>query len=101
MQAAELAAAVDGQAVVAAVAVEPDADVIDHLREGERDHDEIDAARAQESAPTTSANSAETASASGHCTKPDVMPSWPECRPRSRRCRDRRHGRSSPCRRSP
>ena len=44
---AELAAMVDGQAVVAAVAIEPDRHVIDHLREGERDHDEIDAAGAQ------------------------------------------------------
>ena len=46
-QVGELAAAGDGQAVVAAVAVEADAEVIDHLREGERDHDEVDAARAQ------------------------------------------------------
>ena len=44
---AELAAPVDGQAVIAAVARQADADVIDHLREGEGDHDEIDAARAQ------------------------------------------------------
>src|SRR5262245_32095612 len=44
---AELAAFVDGHAVVAAISVESDRDVIDHLREGQRDHDEIDAARAQ------------------------------------------------------
>src|SRR5215831_6710844 len=44
---AELTAFVDGHAVVAAVPIEPDGDVIDHLRESERDHDEIDAARAQ------------------------------------------------------
>src|SRR5947199_2782086 len=44
---AELAAFVDGHAVVAAVAVEPDGDVVDHLRERQRDHDEIDATRAQ------------------------------------------------------
>src|SRR5215831_8406082 len=46
-ESAELAALVDGHAVVAAVPVEPDRDVINHLRESERDHDEIDAARAQ------------------------------------------------------
>ena len=45
--AAELAALVDGQAVIAAIAVEPDGDEIDHLRKGERDHDEINAAGAQ------------------------------------------------------
>ncbi len=43
----ELAALVDGEPVVAAVARQPGDDVIGHLREGERDHDEIDAARAQ------------------------------------------------------
>ena len=43
----ELAAAIDRQTVVAAVAREAGAEVIDHLREGERDHDEVDAARAQ------------------------------------------------------
>jgi len=42
-----LAAASDGQAVVGAVAVEADAEIIDELREGERDHDEIDPARTQ------------------------------------------------------
>ena len=46
-EAAEIAALVDRQAVVAAVAREPRCDVIRHLREGERDHDEIDAAGAQ------------------------------------------------------
>ena len=43
----ELAALVDRHSIVAAIAVEPDRDVIDHLREGEGDHDEIDAAGAQ------------------------------------------------------
>ena len=43
----ELAALVDRQPIVAAVAVEAAGDVVDHLREGERDHDEVDAARAQ------------------------------------------------------
>ena len=46
-EAAELAALVNGEPVVAAVAVEPDRHVIDHLREGERNHDEINAAGAQ------------------------------------------------------
>ena len=46
-QAAERAALVDGQAVVATVARQPRGDVIGHLRKGERDHDEIDAAGAQ------------------------------------------------------
>src|SRR6185369_3500575 len=40
-QAAESAALVDGEAVVAAIAREARGDVIGHLREGERDHDEI------------------------------------------------------------
>src|SRR5207248_6001106 len=40
-EAGELAAPTDGQAVVGAIAVEPDAEVIDELSEGERDHDEI------------------------------------------------------------
>src|SRR5712671_3226757 len=44
---AEAAATVDSETVVAAIAVEADRDVIDHLRKGERDHDEIDAAGAQ------------------------------------------------------
>src|SRR5439155_6124926 len=46
-QAAESAAVVDGETVVAAVAREARGDVIGHLREGERDHDEIDAAGAE------------------------------------------------------
>src|SRR5262249_40097031 len=46
-QASELATMIDGQAIVTAVAVEPDRDVIDHLRERQCDHNEIDAARAQ------------------------------------------------------
>ena len=46
-EAGEAAALADGEAVVAAVAVEPLRHVVNHLREGERDHDEIDAARAQ------------------------------------------------------
>src|SRR5579883_140289 len=45
--AAEAAAMVDGEAVVAAVAIEAARDVVGHLREGERDHDEVDAAGAQ------------------------------------------------------
>ena len=45
-EAGEFAAVVDGQAVVAAVAREAGDDVVGHLREGERDHDEIDAAGA-------------------------------------------------------
>src|SRR2546423_15298 len=46
-EAAELAAAIDRQAIVGAIAVEADADIVDHLRERERDHDEVDAAGAQ------------------------------------------------------
>src|SRR5262245_33239868 len=46
-QVREVAAPIDGQAIVGAVAIEPDAEIVDELREGERDHDEIDAARAQ------------------------------------------------------
>src|SRR6185437_9629563 len=46
-QAVEPATVIDGEAIVAAVAVESDGDVIDHLRECQRDHYEIDAARAQ------------------------------------------------------
>ena len=46
-EAAEIAALVDGQAVVAAVAGEPGGDVIGHLRKCQRDHDEVDAAGAQ------------------------------------------------------
>ncbi len=45
-EAGELAAGADGQPVVGAVAVEPYAEVIDELGEGERDHDEIDPAGA-------------------------------------------------------
>src|SRR5262249_7210085 len=44
---AELTAPRNREPVVAAVAVETDCDEIDHLGEGKRDHDEIDAARAQ------------------------------------------------------
>src|SRR5215216_4758563 len=50
-QVGELAAPANGQAVIATVAVEADADVVDHLREGERDHDEIDAAGTQRQRP--------------------------------------------------
>src|SRR3984885_8757256 len=46
-EAAERAALINRQPVVAAVARQAGSDVIGHLREGERDHDEIDAARAQ------------------------------------------------------
>src|SRR5262249_62383308 len=46
-QASEAAAVINGEAVVTAIAVESDGDVIDHLRECQCDHDEIDAARAQ------------------------------------------------------
>src|SRR5580704_8946454 len=45
--AAEGAAMIDREPVVAAVAIEPARDVVGHLRKGERDHDEVDAARAQ------------------------------------------------------
>src|SRR5258708_33958173 len=45
-QAAESAALIDRQAIVAAVTREPRGDVIGHLRKGERDHDEINAAGA-------------------------------------------------------
>ena len=44
---AELAVRGDVHAIVAAVDVEADAEEVDHLAEGERDHDEIDAAGAQ------------------------------------------------------
>src|SRR5581483_8505325 len=44
---AELAAPIDGETVVAAITGEAGSDVISHLPEGERDHDEMDAARAQ------------------------------------------------------
>src|SRR3954468_10985347 len=43
---AELAARLEPHAVVAAEHIERDAEVVEHLREGEGDHDEIDAARA-------------------------------------------------------
>ena len=43
----KLAAPIDRQPVVGAIAVEADGDVVDHLREGERDHDEIHAACSQ------------------------------------------------------
>ncbi|MHC2518590.1 hypothetical protein ACVMHW_004472 [Bradyrhizobium diazoefficiens] len=46
-QPGEVAALVDGEAVVAAVTRQPRGDVIGHLRKGQRDHDEIDAAGAQ------------------------------------------------------
>ena len=42
----ELAAALQAHAVVAAELGDRDAEVVQHLREGERDHDEVDAARA-------------------------------------------------------
>src|ERR1700722_10261256 len=45
--AGEGAAMIDREPVVAAVAVEAARDVIGHLRKRERDHDEVDAARAQ------------------------------------------------------
>ena len=38
---------VDRQAVLAAVGGPGDGEVVDHLREGERDHDEVDAAGAE------------------------------------------------------
>src|SRR5579883_1045591 len=41
------AAAADVEAVVAAIGFQPRAEIVDELGEGERDHDEIDAARAQ------------------------------------------------------
>jgi len=41
----------DAQPVVGAVAIEPYAEIVDELREGERDHDEIDAASAQRQCP--------------------------------------------------
>src|SRR6185437_2944443 len=40
----EIAALVDGEPVIAAVTRKPRGDVIGHLRKGERDHDEVDAA---------------------------------------------------------
>ncbi len=43
----ELAAPVDVEAVVGAVAVETDAEIVDELRERQRDHDEIEPAGAQ------------------------------------------------------
>src|SRR3954464_9201005 len=43
---AELAAGLEPHAIVAAEDVERDAEVIEHLREGEGDHDEVDSARA-------------------------------------------------------
>src|SRR5580692_4797959 len=46
-QAAEGAAFIDRQPVIAAITRQAGGDIIGHLREGERDHDEIDAARAQ------------------------------------------------------
>ncbi|KTT53553.1 hypothetical protein SB7C_12405, partial [Staphylococcus epidermidis] len=46
-QSGEVAALVDGEPVVAAVTRQAGGDVIGHLREGQRDHDEIDAAGAQ------------------------------------------------------
>jgi len=46
-QAAEGAAFVDRQAVIATIARKAGGDVIGHLGKGERDHDEIDAARTQ------------------------------------------------------
>ncbi|MGY4367276.1 hypothetical protein ACVW1A_003341 [Bradyrhizobium sp. LB1.3] len=46
-QPGEVATLVNGEAVIAAVTRQPRGDVIGHLREGERDHDEIDAAGAQ------------------------------------------------------
>jgi hypothetical protein len=46
-QAGKVAALVDRQAVIAAIARQSGRDVIGHLREGERDHDEINATRAQ------------------------------------------------------
>ena len=101
-QAAEIAALVDGQAVVAAVTGEPGGDVIGHLREGERDHDEIDAAGAQRERADHQREQRrrrqrhrplDEAGADAFGAR--------ECRPRSRRCRDRRRGRSSSCRHSP
>ncbi|MGY4346859.1 hypothetical protein ACVWXM_003326 [Bradyrhizobium sp. GM7.3] len=46
-QPGEVAALVDGEAVIAAITRQPRGDVIGHLRERQRDHDEIDAAGAQ------------------------------------------------------
>src|SRR4029077_9102086 len=46
-QPAEPATVIDGEAIITAVPIEPNGDVIDHLRECQCDHDEIDAARAQ------------------------------------------------------
>ena len=78
-----------------------DAEVVDHLREGERDHDEVeprvrrlqraDAEREQRGGQRARPATARSRSRCLHARG---------CRPRSRRCRDRRRGRSSPCRRS-
>src|SRR5712675_995752 len=46
-QVGKLAFAIDGLSVVATIAIESNRNEIGHLRKGERDHDEIDAARTQ------------------------------------------------------
>ena len=99
---AEPAARGQAHAVVAAVGLEADAQVVEHLGEGQRDHDEVHAAGPERDR-------------ADHQRHQRRRPRWPgptgrsrsrsrgrrECRPRRRRCRGRPRGRSSPCRRSP
>ena len=71
---AEIVALRNGEAVVAAPVAQALGEVIDHLRERERHHDELEAARAQRQAADGSANSIETRMASGHATNALVTP---------------------------
>ena len=52
------------RAVIAAILLERDEEEVEHLREGERDHDEVEPARAQRRArPTAAAQTAATSDA--------------------------------------
>ena len=92
----ELAFQLEPHAVIGRRTPQPNCRGIEHLREGERDHDEVDAARATEMAPITSATTPRrgwprpTAASRCNCRRKR------ECLPSSRRRRDRRHGRRTP-----
>ena len=69
------AAAADVEPVVAAIGLEARGDVVDELREGQRDHDEVDAARAQrQRADQRRPQRPRRRCATGHCSQPLWMP---------------------------
>ena len=62
------------QPVVAAPVLHRDGEVVEHLREGERDHDEVTPRVRRLTKPMPSASSAATATAAGQATKAEATP---------------------------